>query len=1032
MSKSYDKLEWLLLILIIFGPRLIKLDLFLTADEPLFLEHAQKFAQAWATGDFHLTTGIGYPGVTVAAWAAPVINLAQTEMEQYALGRAATATLTGILLLLLYSLSRQLLGRWPALIGVGLLALDPFMLGYSRLFHIAAPLALFMTLAGVSLLLWLHTERWLGLALCGGFTGLALLTKSTALLLAPMLAVVILTWAVSTGRWRNLSWWGQKLGGVVLLSLISSTLFFLLWPAMWVDPIATLSLTFGKLFTDQEAGAGNLGLFWFGHFVEDPGPAFYPVAFLLKSTPWLLAGLILSAYYIFRGQGSGVRGQQLAVSGQRLTASGQRSDVSRQPSAAGDQVTEAHLQSPISNLPPPTPILHSSFSILNSTALWLFALTYLVLMTIASKKSVRYMLPAFPTFYLLTGLAFSHTFFKLRQIKYFNLIPNFPKSSSITQPSNAFPPPPSNYPTTQSPNHPISQSPNLPISILMIILSLSLTLLYHPYYLTYYNPLLLGWRWAPQTILVGWGEGLDDAARYLNAQPVQTVAAWYEWLFPLLYKGDVEAVVPQENLITAAAAVLYINQVQRDIPSPNIIHYFRTRRQPAHTVRLNGIDYAWVYPGPIAGFEPPPAPPIALSGDFGGEARLLGYDLGPQSPTSGESLIVTLQWQVLAPPSGPRFVYLRLVDSQGHIWASADSPPVMGLWPVERWQPGMFIEDAHELPVPPGTPPGRYRLEVGSYNPDTGQTLAASGQPVGQGGGLLLGEVDVNWQTRTETVIDLSHQTDTALSNRVHLIGYDSPPPQAASGDLLPVRLIWQRSDAWFQFGDPTENTVVFIWSRAGASQAEQIDPLPLPVEQWGRGAVLRSQHEVIVPPTLSAGQYNLLIGLHEGQQLIGEPFSLGMVEVVTPPHEFDLPSAATPPDGPAQLTVAPDHTVSLAGYSDTLSESTLDLQLFWQTNAPLTGRYKVFAQLLDASNRLVAQSDSIPAAGQRPTTGWLPGEMIADTHHLSLPPDLPADQPYRLIAGLYDPASGQRLSLTDNTGDAIRVAAITLNGGNK
>ncbi|MCB0226439.1 MAG: hypothetical protein KDI02_22290, partial [Anaerolineae bacterium] len=159
MSKSYDKLEWLLLVLIIFGPRLINLDRFLTADEPLFLEHAQKFAQAWATGDFRLTAGIGYPGVTVAAWAAPIINLAQTELGQYALGRAATATLTGILLLLLYGLSRELLGRGPALIGVGLLALDPFMLGYSRLFHIAAPLALFMTLAGISLLLWLHTER---------------------------------------------------------------------------------------------------------------------------------------------------------------------------------------------------------------------------------------------------------------------------------------------------------------------------------------------------------------------------------------------------------------------------------------------------------------------------------------------------------------------------------------------------------------------------------------------------------------------------------------------------------------------------------------------------------------------------------------------------------------------------------------------------------------------------------------------------------------------------------------------------------
>ena len=38
-----------------------------------------------------------------------------------------------------------------AAIGVALLALNPYTLGYTRLLHIAGPLALLMTLAGVSL-----------------------------------------------------------------------------------------------------------------------------------------------------------------------------------------------------------------------------------------------------------------------------------------------------------------------------------------------------------------------------------------------------------------------------------------------------------------------------------------------------------------------------------------------------------------------------------------------------------------------------------------------------------------------------------------------------------------------------------------------------------------------------------------------------------------------------------------------------------------------------------------------------------------
>ncbi|MEZ4661380.1 MAG: hypothetical protein R2911_27840 [Caldilineaceae bacterium] len=51
-----------------------------------------------------------------------------------------------------------------------------------------------------------------------------------------------------------------------------------------------------------------------------------------------------------------------------------------------------------------------------------------------------------------------------------------------------------------------------------------------PYYLTYYNPLLMRTRDVTNDMLIGWGEGLDAAARYLAQQPdvrQTTTAAWY-------------------------------------------------------------------------------------------------------------------------------------------------------------------------------------------------------------------------------------------------------------------------------------------------------------------------------------------------------------------------------------------------------------------------------------------------------------------------------------------------------------------------
>jgi hypothetical protein len=676
------------------------------------------------------------------------------------------------------------------------------------------------------------------------------------------------------------------------------------------------------------------------------------VAFLLKSTPWLLVGLLLSLGLIWRSSG---------------------------------------LRLPFMSPHAPR---YQAFPV--TVALWLFALGYLLLMTIASKKSIRYLLPAFPIFYLLAGLAFSQVAAAIR-------------SQATLRSSNMLP-------------------------VLIFVPVLLFALIYHPYYFTYYNPLVLGWRWAPQTLLVGWGEGLEQAAHYLAPRSQDTVSAWYEWLFPIFYPGPVKAVVPQENMLMADHTVLYINQVQRDIPGPNIIDYFRTRRQPEHTVRLNGIDYAWIYPGPVAGFRPDPAPQYPLGGEFGGEVRLLGYDLHPQA-RSGQPLVVTLYWRVLATPPAERFIFVRLIDAQGHIWTKSDSPPVMGLWPSPRWQAEMLIEDAHELAIPPGTPPNVYRLEIGMYDPEAGQPLPASGQPLGAGGGLLLGEVPVEWSPST-VAPELPWLTDMRLAPNARLIGFDQLPASATTGDLIPLRLAWREAKTIITFMAVPNNYVMFEWRPSPSSQAqplaEQLDELPWPIEKWGRRATLLSQHELIVPPTLTSGLYDVSVALHTSSDPAGEAVPLASINVTAPPHRFELPAGAIPPAAAAQLA----NMISLPGYNfqPVLTNEgqieRLDFQLYWQTSAPISTRYKVFAQLLAADNSLVAQSDHFPAGGERPTTGWLPQEIITDAHTLGLPPDLALGS-YRLIAGLYNPVTGERLPRLDDQdqvdADAIFVAEVTL-----
>ncbi len=64
-------------------------------------------------------------------------------------------------------------------------------------------------------------------------------------------------------------------------------------------------------------------------------------------------------------------------------------------------------------------------------------------------------------------------------------------------------------------------------------------------------------------------------------------------------------------------------------------------------------------------------------------------------------------------------------------------------------------------------------------------------------------------------------------------------------------------------------------------------------------------------------------------------------------------------------------------------------VDLWWSVDAPVDRDYTTSAFALDGSGQLVAQDDTFPARGTRPTTGWQPGELIYDPHPLqpALPP---------------------------------------------
>lgn len=110
--------------------------------------------------------------------------------------------------------------------------------------------------------------------------------------------------------------------------------------------------------------------------------------------------------------------------------------------------------------------------------------------------------------------------------------------------------------------------------------------------------------------------------------------------------------------------------------------------------------------------------PNPVQVNFGGLIELVGYELTDLSPQAGDTLELTLYWRGRQTMSDDYKVFANIIDP-GTLtkYAASDGMPVNWSAPTSTWQPGVLIEDTHELYVNPETPtvPGIYELELGLY-----------------------------------------------------------------------------------------------------------------------------------------------------------------------------------------------------------------------------------------------------------------------------------------------------------------------------
>ena len=237
---------------------------------------------------------------------------------------------------------------------------------------------------------------------------------------------------------------------------------------------------------------------------------------------------------------------------------------------------------------------------------------------------------------------------------------------------------------------------------------------WHPFTIAAFNQALGGAPAGARTFAVGWGEGMEQAAAWLNKQPditgVSVVSRIPVVQAPYMRRGAY-ARTPVAGALPEGAGyvVVYISQVQRGLPSPPFDRFY-ARATPLHTVRIHSVEYAWVYQVPPDVAEPRPAV-------FGEGIALRGFTwLAP--PHRGEPARLALHWQAHAAAPLDYVLFAHVIGPDGQRAGQADLPLA-----TSTWLPGSYPATELPLALPADAPAGMYRVVVGLYSPADGRRL---------------------------------------------------------------------------------------------------------------------------------------------------------------------------------------------------------------------------------------------------------------------------------------------------------------------
>jgi len=343
------------------------------------------------------------------------------------------------------------------------------------------------------------------------------------------------------------------------------------------------------------------------------------------------------------------------------------------------------------------------------------------------------------------------------------------------------------------------------------------------------------------------------------AWPVAVFISWIQWA-TITWSSQGRLIFSALPMWSLALALPFKMQEARGKKKNTSFQLLASSFFPAFLFTLCVIALpAWIVPA----YTPPRAtratlttPPLYT--DFGNVLRLTGFQIDRRNTTPGDTIGLTLQWEVLAPTTTDHSLFIHVLGVGERIIAQRDTFPGRGLLSTTWLEPGHTWIEHYEIAISPlAYAPDSLTFAVGMYETATGTRLPVQAETpftiMPAGDTVTFGDV---WLS------EAPEPTAVYFGKGIVLTGYDLSDVIVARGESLQATLHWRcaaRID-----GDYTISVQLIDehWRKAAQSDAWPLDGAA-PTSSWQVGQTLEEPRALVIAADAAPGVYNLQLAIY-------------------------------------------------------------------------------------------------------------------------------------------------------------------------